>query len=597
MSARPPRHQKKNRPARPAASRCPPRRRARNLRAGYKRATRPLFVRLFSLLALRALPLPLRCPLELPPSPKTRFRSWYRPCPPGAIRHLLARWKAAPPTAPAFFQLALFLVDFSPLRPLLLHLTMRPSARGEDPFDPLSLLLACLWRVASGQHWTTTASQLADPDNNACWRRLCGFSDHAAPAEATLRAFRACLPDGLLNYCQKLFLATLDQLGLLPDPAETHGYLLVGDGQRHQARSYHRCHHAVASCYQPPTPAAPRPCPAREKTKGQYHCDWAPPACREACALAPRLDRQARYSVYDRDKEHSADPTAAAEQQTTDGVFGYRSLASRLVDTRFHVAWNIYTDCLPANADEGTRFPAHFAATYANLPRKEIGYVIYDAACGEQPALDAVYDRGGIPLFHIHRDPSDKNTAKCQERGYDEHGHLLCHLGLAMTYLGLDRSRPQPRARWACLHACRKSGPGPRPACPYLENKKGQYRELKRAFDDGSYRLARLVPYATKAWKSLTAWRNTSEGRNSSLEDKGLKRFPDYGLRHGTFLVIAADIVENLCTLARLVYEATLLDGRFPALAESTPRQRFVLRTAPAGSAQPVIYLEVVASG
>jgi hypothetical protein len=591
------RQKKRDRAARPSASRCPPRQRPRNLRAGYKRATRPLFVRLFSLLALGALPILLLCPWQLLPAAKTRFRSWYRPCSPGALRRLLARWKADPPSAPSFFQLALFLIDFSPLRPILLRQTMRPSAQGEPPFDPLSLLLACLWKIASGLPWTKVASQLADPDNNALWRRLCGFFDHDAPSEATLRTFRECLPDGLLNYVQKTFLATLDQLGLLPDPAATHGYLLVGDGQRHQARSYHRCHHAVATCYQPAAPHSPRPCPAREQTQGQYGCDCAAPACREACALAPRLDRQARYSVYDRDKEQSADPPAPAEQRTTNGVFGYRSLASRLVDTRFHLAWNVYTDCLPANADEGARFPAHFAATHANLPRKEIGYVIYDAACGEQPAMDAVYDHGGIPLFNINRDPGDKNTARCRERGYDEHGHLLCHLGLAMTYLGLDRSREQPRARWACLHACRKSEQGERPACPYLENRKGQYRELKRAFDDGSYRLARLVPYGSKSWKSLTAWRNTSEGRNSSLEDKGLKRFPDYGLRHGTFLVIAADIVENLCTLARLVYEATLLDERFQALQESLPRQRIVICTSPEASAEQVMGLEVVAIG
>lgn len=579
---------------RPTASRCPPRQRPRNLRAGAKRATRPLFVQLFSLLALRALPILLRCPLQLPPSPRTRLRSRYRPCSPGALRRLLARWKADPPSAPSFFQLALFLVDFSPLRPLLLHLTMRPTAQGKVPFDPLSLLLACLGKVASGQPWTQLTSQLADPANNARWRRLCGFTARHTPSEATLRAFRERLPDGLLNYIQKLFLAALDQLGLLPDPAETYGYLLVGDGQRHQARSCHRCHHAVASCYQPTT-QSPRPCPAREKSKGQYSCDCATPACREACALASRWDRQARYSVYDRDKEAPADTMTGAAAPTADSVFGYRSLASRLVDTRFHCAWNVYTDCLPANADEGTRFPAHFAAVHANLPRKEIGYVIYDAACAVRPALDAVYDLGAIPLFHINRDPTDKDPAKCQKRGYDDHGHLLCHLGLAMTFLGLDRSRRPPRARWACLHACRSSEQGERPACPYLENHKGQYRELKRAFEDGSYHLARLVPYNSKAWKKLTAWRNTSEGRNSSLQEKGLKRFPDYGLRHGSFLVIAADIVENLGTLARLVYEATLLDERFRPLPESRPRPCIVMHLAPAGS-EPVMDLEVVTS-
>jgi hypothetical protein len=236
------------------------------------------------------------------------------------------------------------------------------------------------------------------------------------------------------------------------------------------------------------------------------------------------------------------------------------------------------------------------AATHANLPRQEVGYVVYDAACGEQPAMDAVYDCGGIPLFAINRAPGDQDSAKCQERGYDQHGHLLCHLGFPMTCQGIDRSRKQPRARWVCQQACRSEGQEV-PDCPYLSHHRGQYRYLERAFPDGSYRLARLVPYGTPAWKKLTAWRNTSEGRNGSLESRGLKRFPDYGLRHGTFLVIAADLVENLCTLARLIYEATLQDERFQAWDVRTPRPPIVVRTSSSGSAEPTLEREMVGGG
>jgi hypothetical protein len=487
------------------------------------------------------------------------------------------------------FKLALYLLDFSSWRPLLLHCTTQASVRGEDPFDPLSLLLAGLWKVASGLPWSKIAEHLADEQDYAHWRQLFGFRHGDPPGETTLRAFREKLPDGLLNYLQKLFLALLDQSGLLPAPEETHGYLIVGDGQRQQARSRHRCHHASASCYQPTSAQAPRPCPAHSESKGRYRCACDTPACQQRCQLAPRWDRQARYSVYDRQKERSAaepTPDQAQGHADKDGLWGYRSLASRLVDTRFHVAWNAYSDCLPANADEGARFPAHLAATYANLPRKQLGYVIYDAACGEQDCLDAVYDLGGIALFDITRHASDQDAARCRERGYDAHGHPLCHLGFPMTWLGLDRSRPEPRSRWACLHSCRQSAPGEVAACPYLENKKGQHRELKRAFEQGSYRLARLVPYGSKSWHRLTAWRNTSEGRNASLEKKGLKRFPDYGLLHVTFLVIAADIVENWGTLARLVYQATLLDKRWRPLALPAKR-RPLLRHNPAPSPAP----------
>jgi len=579
----------KSKPARRRASQCPPRQRARNLRAEYRRASQPQFVRTFSPRELSQLPLRLPCPGGLPAIPKRRFRSWYQPRSRNQSRRFLARLKAQGSRSVDQFKLALSLLDFSPWRRLLFHCTTQSSARGEPPFDPLSLLLACQWKVATGLPWSTIASHLADEANYAHWRQLFGFRRGDTPNEVTLRAFREKLPNGLLNYLQKLFLARLDQAGLLPEPEESHGYLLVGDGQRHRARSRHRCHHAIATCYQPTSASLPRPCPAHKKSKGNYACACDTPACAAACALAPRWDRQARYSVYDRQKERpktAPAPGPAKNVSYKDGLWGFRSLASRLVDTRLHVAWNVYSDCLPANADEGTRFPAHIAATYANLPRKQLGYVIYDAACGEQDCLDAVYDLGGIALFDITRHASDQNTARCQERGYDKHGHPLCDWGFPMTWLGLDRTRPQPRSRWACLHSCRHSASGEVPACPYLANKKGQHRELKRAFDQGSYRLARLVPYGSKSWRRLTAWRNTAEGRNASLEKKGLKRFPDYGLLHVTFLVIGADIVENWCTLARLVYEAALLDDRFRALVEAPPRRRVLRRPIPTGCSE-----------
>jgi hypothetical protein len=572
------------------ASRRPPRQRARNLRAEHKRASQAQFVARFSLPSLRPLPLPLPCPLELPTSPRKVLRSCYRPRSRGQIRRFFAHLKARASRSPDLFLLSLHLLDLSAWRPLLLHLTTRPSARGEVPFDPLSLLLACLWKIAYNLPWNKAAATLADAEKGRPWRRRFGFSDQDTPSEATLRAFRQRLPDGLLNYLQKLFLAALDEAGLLPDPQATQGYLLVGDGQRHQARSQHRCHHAQASCFEPTTAEHPRPCPARQKSQGHYFCDCDTPACQPRCALAPRLDRQAACSVYDRAKQTPPQETAAAPpaapRSFKDVVWGYRSLASRMVDTALHVAWNVYSACLPANVDEGSCFPAHISAVHANLPHKQLGYVIYDAACGEMSCLNAVYELGGIPLFDLQRHSSDDDVDKCKQRGYDKHGHLLCALGFPMTYQGLDRSRRRPRARWVCLHACRQSQAGEVPLCPYLQHKKGQYRYLERAFDNDSARLARLVPYGTRSWKKLTAWRNTAEGRNAALEGRGLKRLPDYGLQHVTFLVIGADIVENCCTLARLVYQATWLDERFQPRSVSPGLSRIPM-PAPATAPEP----------
>jgi hypothetical protein len=538
----------------------PPRPRPRALRAPAKRSTHTHFIDLFSARRL-TLPIPLLTPAEGPPLSPTRFRSWYRPHSPHTIRQLCGQLKARPTRHLALLELAFYLVDFSPLRPLLLALTTRNSPQGERPFDPLSLLLLCLWKVFTPLHWSTLADDLAHLEKGALWRRLCGFSPHDTPCEAALRAFRDRLFPGFLNYVLKLFLAALQRAALLPPGEESHGYLLVGDGQLHQARSQRGCHQALSTCFAP----APRPCPRREKSAGQSGCACDSPLCQERCLLAARLDPQARFIVYTR-REKKPDQTTTVLIETA--VFGYRSQATRLVDPRFHCAWNVHTDLFPANADEGVHFPAHFRAAYANLPHKAVGYAIYDSACGEQQCLDTVYDLGGIPLFDIQAAPGDDSIAAQKERGYDDHGHPLCHLGFPMTCQGIDRSRRQPRARWVCLQACRRSEQGEVADCPYLTKRRGQYVYIERTLPDGSHRLARLVPHGTPLWDKLTAWRNTSEGRNSNLQARGLLRFPDYGLPHAAFLVLAADLVENLCTLARLVYEATLLDPLFHPLAE-----------------------------
>lgn len=602
-AARPP-----ARPARPSAARRPPRVRPPNLRAEHKRATHADRLQQFSPRALPELPLVLVLPdpqpAAPPPGAKPRFRSWYRPRSPHAIRRYLATLKAAPPASPPLLILALYLLDLAPLRPLLLPLTMTDSTRGEVPFDPLSLLLICLWKITDHLPWTVVASRLADPTQGALWRMLSGLRFGDTPSEATLRAFRERLPLCVINYVHRCFLLTLHQLGLLPDPTPTHGYVIVGDGQRHRARSTHRCHHAVTTCYQPHTAAQPRPCPAKEKSQGQYFCACDTSACQERCALAPRGDREASYSVYARNRAAApaqpaarpaaaADPAARPAPDGVAGLFGYRSVAARLVDPELHVAWNVRTDVLTATADEGTFFPQHLATTCANLPQPTLGYAIYDAACSEQPCLDAVYDHGGIPLFALKPDPSDDDPAKQKARGYDGRGHPLCHQGFPLTWEGLDRSHQPPRARWVCRHACRRAPTGPVAACPYLTKKRGQHVYVQRTLPGGHYRLARLIPPGSRRWQTLMGWRNTAEGRNSVLEQKGLKRLPDYGLRHATFLIGWADVSENFCTLARLVLQAAQLDDDFQAAARPPRPQPLQIAAGTALADSPPRTVEV----
>ena len=96
------------------------------LSASQKRASQPLFIPTWSIQAL--LPkLPLKFPVDadLPPSPKTHYRSQYRYLGP---EPLLDPTRLATLTD---FQIALHLVDFCPLEPLLARIYV-PSLKGQS---------------------------------------------------------------------------------------------------------------------------------------------------------------------------------------------------------------------------------------------------------------------------------------------------------------------------------------------------------------------------------------------------------------------------------------------------------------------------------
>lgn len=102
------------------------------LAASQKRAQHPDFVTTFSLAALQPhLPLPYPAPTA-PPSPKHAYRSTYQYLGYGELADP-SRLVALEP-----FEIALYLVDFSPLRDYLAQ-SYVSSARGQTPFDPVSL--------------------------------------------------------------------------------------------------------------------------------------------------------------------------------------------------------------------------------------------------------------------------------------------------------------------------------------------------------------------------------------------------------------------------------------------------------------------------
>ena len=103
--------------------------------------------------------LPLRWPTppETPPSPKTRYRSWYSY--PGYEKSSVATgWETL-----LEFELLLHLVDFSGLRPVLAQQLGWRTPRGQVPFDPVSLFLLLGWQLSQGWNRAEALRKLAEP--------------------------------------------------------------------------------------------------------------------------------------------------------------------------------------------------------------------------------------------------------------------------------------------------------------------------------------------------------------------------------------------------------------------------------------------------
>jgi hypothetical protein len=522
--------------------------------ASQKRALHPDFIPTFSLAALRP-QLPLRFPAPAAPaSPKHHYRSAYQ---------YLGYAELADPTTLATlepFEITLQLIDFTPLRDYLAQ-SYVPTARGQTPFDPVSLLLCVCLRRELGLGWRRLARLLAGR-HGAGWRRLCGFQDGCTPAASGLRYFYHALgPARCEDLCSQVA-DLLHQAGCLPshstypgDPVD-RGVSISHDIMLHDAHSNMDCADVTSSCYQP----APRPCPAR--AAGREGCACPDAACAKVCRRAMPADREARLIHYEACNKAADLPNHPTNHGRD--VYGYASNPDRLLDDRFACAWTLRTGLHPANRDERQLFPASFAALQTRFPWLHIGEVLADAALGYAPCLDPIWHSGALRMVDIRAAEDDDQPQMQLRRGYAAQGHPLCVHGYDMHPNGHDYDRR--RTKWCCHHACQHETKRPAPDCPFrtAEHPHGQIVNVGRTLPDGSVRLAREVPYGSETWKARYGRRNLSESRNASLEGMGLKRLSTSGLAHGRQEIAIADFLDNLRTLGRLVQEATLLATKRP---------------------------------
>jgi hypothetical protein len=523
----------------------------RELTASQKRAAHPDFINTFSLEALRPLlPFLFPVPENLPPSPKPRYRSHYR---------YLGFEELTNPAILAtltLFQITLRLIDFSPLRDDLAQCYVQ-SAKGQVPFDPVSLFLCICLRRELNCSWRTLAQLLAG-EHGAGWRRLFGFREGVTPSASGLRYFfNAVGPEKFEELCP-LFIDLLYQTGLAPthstypgDPP-ARGVSISHDLMLHEARSNIGCSQVTDTCYEP----APRPCPAQEADKER--CDCVQKACGQVCRRATPLDQEARYIHY-QGRNKNADLSSQEDDRKGRDVYGYASNPDRLIDDRFACAWTLRTGLHPANADERKLFPKSLADLQARFPDLQIGEVLADAALGYQDCLDPIWEAGALRMVDIRAAKGDGDRQVQLQRGYDQNGHPLCLHHYKMSPNGHDYDRR--RTKWPCEKTCLKDQRRPGPDCPYLtpQHKHGQVINVGRTLPDGTLRLAREVPYGSATWKKRYGRRNLSESRNGSLEGMGLKQLPSFGLSRGRQEVATADFLVDLRTLGRLVQEATTL--------------------------------------
>jgi hypothetical protein len=547
------------------------------------RAHDHLFVTHCRLEGLRdRLPLRWPAPLNLPPSPKRRYRSHYVYCG-GQDLDDAAVWAELEP-----FDLTLRLIDFSPLRLVLARRLGWTSARGWTPFDPVSLFLLHGWQITNGWNRSELLKNLRKA-RYADYVQRFGFEDDDYPTEGGLRYWltelgrhsetgeTVAIPwseeqveERAIQFLNELIAQSIGLLveAQLFSPEALTQALLCPDGMLHQAASSMHCAYVRARCYQPTSPEHPRPCYAQEK--GQTGCACDTLACTLVCRRATPRDPEARYVHYtgnNRAAEPATEPPGDGAHG--DECYGYQSLPLQVADRPRRFSAVLLDDFLTASARAELPAAALLRQLERFYPDLHVDAVAGDSGLGYDVFLRTVYALPARRVIDQRRHPTDQDKTRWPLRQYDDRGRPLCPYGYALTSNGFDSRRR--RHKWFCGQACRRGKEPavrlaatlyPPPECPHLDSPRGLVLNIGERFADGSIRLVRDVPVGSPEWEQLYhRGRNAVEGRNSTRQRWDLKRLPVYGTDRGKAYLFLADVWDNLTTLARLVQEATAATG------------------------------------
>ncbi|MCK4472619.1 MAG: hypothetical protein KAW49_12640, partial [Anaerolineae bacterium] len=472
--------------------------------------------------------LPLRWPAppDTPPSPKKHYRSHYVYPSPGSGQAL--GWEdLEDPTAWEHFSdfdFLLCLVDYTPLRPVLAQLLGWTSARGQVPFDPVSIFLLTGWQITNGWSRAQTLRNLCKPryaDGALTCAQRFGFENGIFPTEGGLRYWLTTIGQNStseetvlvdeegqieiaiqrLNQLLAQSVALFVEADLL-SPEALKKAVVCPDGMIHDAASRMRCSSVTDTCYQPTSPETPRPCPAKEK--GRRGCDCDTTDCAQGCRYATPRDPKARFVWYSgsnqtRDNPNQPTDPTQAKKKRGKGRFGYRTLPVQLIDSPRRFSLVLLDDFLPANEREEIPATALLLQLPIFYPDLEIDAVAGDAGFGYDIFLHTVYTHlHARRVVDLRAHPTDRDKALWPLRGYDDKGRPVCPFGYSLKANGFDFDRQ--RHKWACFHTCRngtapvapvEEATYPPDQCPYLARPYGQLINVDERFKDGSIRLVR----------------------------------------------------------------------------------------------------------